>query len=136
VAVRRIEDDHFEFRAIDATVNMYLAIAAYCTAGILGSEMNEELVMKDCQAELWKMDAALRQDLGIEVPMPETVEEAFGALRKYDTGLEMILGHDVLALYHALQSGERIKVRSMSENESREFYLAEFEESSSALEFR
>ena len=124
--VRRVCKNRFEFRALSATSNMYLVLAAYLGAGLLGIAEQQELRWKDCREFLSKLDQESRKSLGIDTPMPSTLEESVQLLEAPWMGLENVLGAEMVKLFKAVREGERVMLTGMKEDHRRALLMRHF----------
>ncbi|KAJ6190522.1 hypothetical protein N7519_000543 [Penicillium mononematosum] len=85
--VRKISDQHWEFRMMDSTANPYLFTAATLLAGLDGLEYKAELIWKDRKFFPHLMERAARDKYGLERRMPATFREALECL-KVDAGVK------------------------------------------------
>ena len=113
--VRKIANGHYEFRAIDSTANMYLVLAAYLGAGLLGLQERQELRWKDCQAVTSRLDSQERERLGITTEMPKNLVEALAIIKDSRMGLNQLLGSGLMDLYVAVKEAERLTLSGMAE---------------------
>ena len=88
IPVRKFASGHHEFRAIDATANLYLNVAAYIAAGLLGVLEEQELVWKDCQMEPSQVESRARQRLGMTTEMSKSLTEALVQFEEDHRGLD------------------------------------------------
>ena len=124
--IRRVSHNRFEFRAMDATSNPYLAIAAYISAGILGMEMEQELTWKDCKYFLDELTDDEREALGILVQVPGSLKEALDTLDQNTCGLERKLGAEMVHLYRFAKRRELAKLDKLGEANIQALYLTYF----------
>lgn len=124
--VRRVEENRFEFRALNVTSNIYLVLAAYLGAGLLGISGEQELQWKNCRGFLSRLDSDGKKALGIEVPMPTSLQESIKLLELPWKGLEDILGARMVQLFKAVKEGERTMLAGMKEDRRSSLLLRHF----------
>ena len=115
--VRKVSNGRFELRALNATANMYLVIAAYIGAGVLGIRERQELRWKDCRRFLSHLDEEHRLALGIDTPMPTCLGESVKILQAPWMGLEQVLGTKMIDLFKAVKKGERTTLGGMTDDD-------------------
>ncbi|KAK1836424.1 glutamine synthetase bacteria [Podospora conica] len=108
----------WEFRAIDATANIYLAAAGYIAAGILGIQDKAQLTMDNSTEILSTVEPDVLFKRGITTKMPESLDQALDALDAgHSTALRSSIGCQVIASYVANKRGEQMALRDLSRNE-------------------
>lgn len=107
--VLKINPCHWEIRCIDATANMYLAVAGVLSAGILGVQCNEQLTWPDLSFR----DSATESAAPSGEKMPETIDEALDNLEKNSNDLADLMGHAVLDHYIKMKRYESVQVKAM-----------------------
>lgn len=70
-ALRKIVDSHFEIKVMDGLANVYLALAAVITSGMLGIEEKEKLVLGDCEKDPGLLNDLERKALNIQDRLPQ-----------------------------------------------------------------
>lgn len=117
MAIRKIKSGHWEMRFVDATANMYLALAAMLSAGMMGCVKGEPL--------LWH-DASLDPRLvaGGGASMPKTIDEAMDLLDGDLEDFEAMMESRIVGHYVRMKKHEASKLRGMHLEEVREL-LAE-----------
>lgn len=90
--VRKIEPGRWELRFIDASANMYVALATILCAGLAGCENGEELVWRDVSFDKDKVpeDGTL---------LPRTIDEAMDNLAGISGDMESLMQSRVLTQY-------------------------------------
>ncbi|PHH88173.1 hypothetical protein CDD83_7880 [Cordyceps sp. RAO-2017] len=116
VPVRRIKPGHWEIRPVDATANMYLALAALLSAGLAGCVNDEPLLLPDTAAEPDPDAPAARGP-----PLPTSLDEALDRLAEIAPELEAIMQSRVLQNFLGLKRAEAFKLRAMGDDEARCF---------------
>lgn len=122
VPVRKVGPGHWELRFLDATANMYLAVAACISAGLLGLENKEPLRWGDCQFWCPKMPEEDRRALGIVQQLPRTREEAVRCLRERKKDLQKMMDATLLDKYVQLKEWEDEIFASMTTDDIRNLY--------------
>ncbi|EFR04024.1 glutamine synthetase bacteria [Nannizzia gypsea CBS 118893] len=99
VPVRKIRDGYFELRCIDYMSNIYLVIASYIAAGLLGVTAKEPLEQKDCLGSpSWLTDKE-RQALGIVKRLPSTSTASLIRLEEDRMGLDDVIGTKLMDFF-------------------------------------
>jgi glutamine synthetase len=131
VPVRQIRLGHWELRCVDATANMYLALATVLSAGLLGIKDKEPLRWRDTALPLKELS---QNDVNrpngtvknATVPprqlLPESLTDALDAL-EHGGGLEDLtgmMGSRVLHNYLSVKRFEASKVQQMEPQTARD----------------
>lgn len=127
VPLNEVSLGHWEIRTLDWTTNIYLAAAAYISAGLLGVQNKEILSWKDPQNLVGRLNSETRKDLGIVEEMPTTYEEAFQSLidREY-VGLQEIMGEEIIDLFVLVKQKGGEFVKSLTDEQRMSLYLLHF----------
>lgn len=75
VPLRRIEENHFEFKLADGLANPYLTLSAMIAAGIDGMRSQQPLRGGDCVTSASELSPGERQALGINTILPKSLDE-------------------------------------------------------------
>jgi glutamine synthetase len=78
---RRCASGHWEFKALDATANPFLALSAILAAGMHGLTNSTVLRSGDCKVDPATLTAAQREGLGVTEMLPASLDDALEALR-------------------------------------------------------
>ncbi|PVH81089.1 protein fluG [Cadophora sp. DSE1049] len=113
--VRKISDNHWEFRFIDATANMYLFLATVLAAGSEGFSIQQELDWKDLGSFPHDLTTEELSFYGISEPMPRSLRDT-----------KNIMGVDRHAEYIRLKEIEIEQFAKMIEEERRQRFLRIF----------
>ncbi|KAL5041897.1 hypothetical protein BDW71DRAFT_200971 [Aspergillus fruticulosus] len=108
VPTRKIRPSYWESRCIDATANMYSAVAAILGAGLLGLECKEPLI--------WP-------DLG---PSAKTLDAALDNLDLRSSGLDTMIGRPLVDHYIEMKRYETSRMREMDAQTVRELLVELF----------
>lgn len=122
--IRRIDDDHFEFRFADATANMYLFVAVLLSAGLEGTQKAEPLTWKDCPV-LLNPDSRGLDAYGIVERMPESLRTTLDAV-KADEDVRKWIGEEMMYQYLSLKEHEIEFSKKMTDGARREKFLTFF----------
>lgn len=114
-AIRKVKAAHWEIRCVDATSNMYLALAAILAAGIIGCSKSEPLLWRDTT-----LAARPGTGGGGGEPLPRSIDEALERLGADSEELEAALESQVIRHYLRVKRFEASKVRDMDPEEVRE----------------
>lgn len=79
--VRKISEQHWEFRMLDSTSNPYLFAAAVLLAGLSGLSENINLAWKDCHVFPHSLTEIERVNYGLNNTMPNSLQEALDSLK-------------------------------------------------------
>lgn len=131
VPIRQIRPGHWELRCVDATANMYLALATVLSAGLLGVKNMEPLRWRDtalplkeiCHNGVDKIDGTVQKaNLPPRELLPDNLSDALDAL-EYRGGLEDLTGmmrSRVLHNFLAVKRFEASKVKEMEPQTARD----------------
>ncbi|KAJ8133573.1 hypothetical protein O1611_g63 [Lasiodiplodia mahajangana] len=97
-AVRAIEQNHWELKAIDGLSCIYLVVAGYVRCGLEGLDSLSTLREADCLVDPAFLSDEERNALQINVRLPDSVSNAVAALKK-DKFLIGILGPELIESY-------------------------------------
>ncbi|KAJ5175404.1 protein fluG [Penicillium canariense] len=128
--IRQIRPGHWELRCVDATANMYLALATVLSAGLLGISRKEPLRWPDtalhlkepCQNDVRGSNGVNGSNGAIQKPamssqelLPENLEASLDAL-EHGGGLEdltSMIGSGILHQYLSVKRFESLKLEQM-----------------------
>lgn len=109
VPIRKVKHAHWELRCIDATANVYLTLAAYISAGLLGVRDREELIWRD-KTQHGRTRDAPEPDTSDEqakgTQLPQSLKEALAQLGELADGLSEIMGPEMVKGYLHIKSYE------------------------------
>ncbi|KAK2861101.1 hypothetical protein FQN49_004546 [Arthroderma sp. PD_2] len=108
VPIRQIKPGHWELRCVDATANMYLALAAIISAGTIGCINEEPLQWPDTSLIANSFSATDTETL------PESIGAALERLEKSCDSLQDIMESQVIRHYISAKRFEAPKLRNMS----------------------
>lgn len=127
--IRQISSNHWEFRFVDATANMYLFIAGILSAGMDGIHRRRQLTIIDCPVlpseHSMKEATRLLGECGITETMPLKLETS-SELAEKDIDMRDWFGEELLAQYVKVKSKEIEYFSKMSEEERRQKFLTYF----------
>ena len=123
--IRRIEDNHWEFRFCDATANLYLFVAALLAAGLQGMDNKTPLTFKDCMVFQKELTSERLTEHGMGERMPTSLRSTIDAAKKNE-GLERCLGKTLLTEYIKVKELELTKFQGTREEQRRRKYLLFF----------
>ena len=126
--IRKVAGEaHWEMRCVDATCNMYLAVAAMLGAGLLGIRHQEKLIWGDLPSSVDDLDEHQRRDLNVLTPLPGTLREALTLLKESELhGLDGLLGVKLISEYVAVREREESNVKNLSRDQRISMYLRLF----------
>lgn len=123
--LRKIQNSHWEFKALDGLANPYLALAAVLFAGVNGVVTHEKLIWADCEVDPAALTENDRQELHVTEMLPATLEEALAALRQ-DEEMVALLGEELVEKYAAVKEFELGFLGAMSPEERRRWIMARY----------
>ncbi|KAK0757105.1 hypothetical protein N5P37_010634 [Trichoderma harzianum] len=119
VPIRKVKAGHWEFRSLDATANMYLALAAILSAGILGCVTKEPLVLRDSGIEL-------HSDNKYGEMLPQSIDEALNQLETTFEELENMMESRIIRHYLQVKRYEASLVQNMGTQAARDLLIELF----------
>lgn len=126
VPLRRVEDGHWELRALDGFANMYFAIGAVAAAGLLGLKENEQhFEAKDVRVNPSGLAEEERLELGVRDKLPSTVAEALVALDR-DAVLGEMLAEGLVKDYLRMKRVELRMIEEMGVEGGREWLIERY----------
>lgn len=123
--VRKITDEHWEFRFADSMASFYLFMAAVFAAGSAGINNDNPLMWKDCSVSPRKLSAAELAAFGIVERMPRSLRLSLDAATR-DNDMESWIGRELLAQYLAAKEKEAEVFGKMTDEERRKKFLSFF----------
>lgn len=120
--VRRITENHWEFRFADATANFYLFLAVVLKAGSDGMVEKQSLSWRDCPVFLEKLDDVQLGEYGIVERMPSSFQVALIAA-KSDDSIRQWIGNEMVEQYIGVKEKEIQTFSRMSDEARRKKYL-------------
>jgi glutamine synthetase len=123
--IRRISDNHWDFRFCDATANPYLFLAALLSAGLHGMENETPLTSKDCMVLQEQLTSERLAEYGISERMPNHLRNTIDALKENDI-LKHSLGKALLTEYIRVKEIELKEFQGTTDAERRPRYLLFF----------
>ncbi|KAK4076964.1 uncharacterized protein Triagg1_3931 [Trichoderma aggressivum f. europaeum] len=119
VPIRKVKAGHWEFRSLDATANMYLALAAILSAGMIGCVKKEPLLLKDSGINT-EADGKFGEML------PQSIDEALGRLEMTFEELEVMMESKIIRHYLQVKKYEASLVRDMGTQAARDILIELF----------
>lgn len=116
--IRKISDNHWEIRFVDATANMYLFLATVLAAGSGGLDVLQELDWKDLGRFPHELTTQELSEYGISQPMPRSLRDAVGLLAQ-DENLKMVMGEEMHTEYIHIKETEIEHFATMTEEEEK-----------------
>lgn len=133
VPLREVRRGHWELRFVDATANMYLALAVCVAAGTLGVCDGEPLRWRDsirAHGEKEKEEEEEGEegegDDWVAKRLPQSLEEALSCVAEHKVDLSRVLGSELVERYLQLKEYEKGKVGKMDVSARRRLYLQKF----------
>lgn len=125
VPLRKSGQLRWELRCLDGFGNMYLALHAVLSAGLLGVEEGMPLKMTDCTRNPSKLSVGEREELGISQRLPATIHEAVSAASE-DDALAQVMSRGMLKHYLAMKREEQEMLNSMGDAERRTWLIERY----------
>jgi len=123
VPINELANGYWELRILDWTANVYLAVAAFISAGLLGIRDKSTVTIQDPKELTHRLSAKSREDLGIVTRLPTNFGAALAQLieERY-CGLEAFIGEPALDLYVAIKQCESEALANMTARERDQLY--------------
>ncbi|KAE8145764.1 hypothetical protein BDV25DRAFT_163924 [Aspergillus avenaceus] len=123
--IRKISPGHWELKTLDGLANMYLAMAAFLSAGYMGVQDNLPLTVKDCTHDPAKLSPQDRQSLGITTQLPKSVSQSLDALES-DTALHSVIGETIVQNYISVKRMESKRLHDMDAEVRRKWLIERY----------
>lgn len=123
--VRKISDQHWEFRMLDSTSNSYLFSAAVILAGLSGLAQKADLVWEDCRVFPNSLDDGERAKYQMNKRMPASLQEALESLNA-DATMKTLIPKDLLNAYIHVKEKDVQIFQKMGEDQRRLRFLEFF----------
>ncbi|OBT70595.1 hypothetical protein VF21_10324 [Pseudogymnoascus sp. 05NY08] len=123
--VRKITEQHWEFRMTDGTSNPYLFAGAVLLAGICGLSQKLTLAWEDCHVFPHSLDEGGRAKYGLDKRMPSSLREALDSL-KTDNSIKSWIPKDMLNSYIAVKEKDAEAFQKMTDDQRRLRFLEFF----------
>ncbi|KAI1395678.1 glutamine synthetase/guanido kinase [Hypoxylon fuscum] len=123
--LRKIDESHWEFKALDGMANPYLAVAAILAAGTKGVVDKAPLALRNCEADPASLTEVQRKGLGITERLPRSLEEALEVLQT-EEDLADALHPDVVERYIGTKKAEIAFLEPMGPEERRAWILERY----------
>jgi glutamine synthetase len=123
--IRKITENHWEFRFADATANQYLFMATLLSAGIDGMQKQTKLLWKDCMIFQENLTAEKLKEYGMSEKMPKSLKITIDAAKGHE-GLKEWIGETLLAQYLKVKEKELEKFPTLTDEQRRQKYLLFF----------
>ena len=125
VPVRGIEPGRWELRFLDATANLYLALAMTLASGLKGIKENSALRWADCHKNPSMIGESERTSLGIVTQMPNSMKDSIKILSE-SSKLDAALGKDLKQHYLSIKEIDEMEMGDWSEPHRREHFVKFF----------
>ncbi|GFF76378.1 protein fluG [Aspergillus lentulus] len=125
VPLRRIGENHFEFKLADGLANPYLTLSAMIAAGIDGMRSQKPLWGGDCVTSASELSPGERQALGINTILPKSLDESLHDLER-DLGLRELCGPVIISKYVLVKRTEAKILRQMAEEDRKNWLIARY----------
>jgi glutamine synthetase len=126
VPLNEVAEGYWEVRSMDATANLYLAVAAYIGAGILGITRMETLPSRNPGVTVESLTTEDRIALGIIKRLPVSLHEALREMNDSALDLGHILGPKLLELYNSVKENELKRMETWDEAKRLELFMFHF----------
>lgn len=123
--VRKISEQHWEFRMMDCTSNPYLFAMTVLLAGLSGLSEQVDLAWKDCHAFPHSLNKEERAKYRLDREMPSSLLEALKSL-KADATMKTWLSEDLLNSYILVKEKEVEVFQKMTDDQRRLRFLEYF----------
>jgi glutamine synthetase len=123
--VRKVNEQHWEFRTMDSTSNPYLFTAAVLLAGSNGLSEKVDLTWKDCRVFPHSLDEGGRAKYRLDERMPSSLQDALESL-KADEIVKTWIPEDLLKSYISVKEREVEAFQTMTDSERRLKFLEYF----------
>lgn len=123
--IRRVENNQWELRFVDATANMYMVLHAVLESGSDGITQSRELTWQDVR---YSPDELTREELasrGVERRMPTSLSEALTELTA-DEDMKQWIGGELISQYLLVKEAEVRNFAGMSDEDRRQRLLKFF----------
>ncbi|GLI79322.1 hypothetical protein PoHVEF18_007652 [Penicillium ochrochloron] len=114
--VRKISDQHWEFRMMDSTSNPYLFTGAVLLAGLSGIRERAVLDWEDCQVFPHSLDEGGRVKYQLDKRMPSSLQEALELLKE-DTAFQVLIPQGLLGSYILVKEKDVEVFQTMTEKQ-------------------
>lgn len=127
VPIRKV-GGHWEFRTVDATANIYFAMAAYIAAGLTGLNASTKLTIGDCQEFVDDLNSNERERLGIKTALPTTLDSVADCYEQLlgDERFCSNLGIEAMKLFSVVIQGQKETLTGMSPDEVKRMFVEFF----------
>lgn len=119
VPIRKIKSHHWEVRSMEATANVYLALAATLSAGLFGIAGKEPLNWPD--VTFLEAGTTIHRD-----PLPRSLIESLPVLCAGSGDLDSILGKRLIKHYVDLKRYELAQIEQMGSEKARNLLIQLF----------
>lgn len=123
--VRKISEQHWEFRMMDSTSNPYLFAAAVLLAGSSGLSEKLDLAWEDCHVFPHSLDEGERAKYRLDKRMPSSLQEALESL-KADASVKTWIPENLLNSYIPVKEKEVEVFQKMTDDQRRLRFLEYF----------
>ena len=123
--VRKISEQHWEFRMMDCTSNPFLFAAAVLLAGLSGLGEQVNLAWEDCKVFPHSLDEGERAKYRLNKRMPSSLHEALESL-KADAAMKTWISEDLLNSYILVKEKEVEAFQKMTDDQRRLRFLEYF----------
>ncbi|THZ73677.1 glutamine synthetase/guanido kinase [Aureobasidium pullulans] len=114
--LRRVKQGRWEIRCLDGFANPYLALSALLAAGLDGVQEGRQMEMKDCTANPAALTDTQREELGITIKMPVSLDESLDELEK-DEVLKRGMDEKMIGDFIVMKRAEKKMLDGMEEKE-------------------
>lgn len=123
--VRKISEQHWEFRMLDSTSNPYLFAATVLLAGLSGLSEKIDLAWEDCHVFPHSLTDKERIKYGLDKTMPNSLQEALDSL-KTDLTMQKWIPQALLDSYIPVKEKEVEVFQKMTDEQRRLRFLEYF----------
>ncbi|KAJ5110289.1 hypothetical protein N7532_002934 [Penicillium argentinense] len=123
--MRRVAENHFEFKLMDGLANPYLALTALLSSGLDGLSNNTHLTAGNCDKAPTDMTLEERVVVGVETLLPKTIEDSLAALGRNER-LAGFIGETLVSQYAAVKRSEAQFLLKMPVEERRRWLISKY----------
>lgn len=123
--LRKCDNGHWEFKALDGLANPYMAIGAILAAGTDGILNHTRLSWSDVQGDPASLTEVQRKDLGVTEMLPSNLKEALEVLGA-DEKLLHLLNPVLVQRYIDVKNAEIALLTPMTAEDRRQWILERY----------
>ncbi|KAJ5082017.1 FluG family protein [Penicillium argentinense] len=121
--LRRIEENHFEFRLLDGFANPFLALLSIFAAGISG--IKRGLILPPEAGSLVQTECLSKEHHSHSIPLPKVLEESLDSLGT-DKDLRDMIGPEIVQSYIPTKLAEEESMKRWSASRRKQWLISEY----------